>query len=147
MKDDTSQLSKLGNQDTEYKFTGPHASMLEVFPNQFPDRSYIIVHKTDEFTSLCPKTGQPDFAAIRIEYIADVQCVETKSLKLYLFAFRNEGTFMETIVNRILEDLVAATLPRRMRVIGEFGARGGIATAVEANYVKEPDPNNGGEGN
>lgn len=137
MKDDTSQLSQLGSKETSYLFSGPNVSILETFPNQQPDRDYIIRHYTDEFTSLCPKTGQPDFASIEVKYVADEKCVETKSLKLYLFAFRNEGTFMETIVNKILSDLVAATQPRQMKVIGSFGARGGIATTVEAVYEKE----------
>lgn len=137
MKDETGTLSKLGSNNTKYEFTDPNPLMLEVFPNQAPQRDYRIEHSTQEFTSLCPKTGQPDFANITIQYVADQVCVETKSLKLYLFSFRNEGTFMETIVNKILEDLVKVTEPRSMLVTGAFGARGGIATTVEAEYIKE----------
>jgi 7-cyano-7-deazaguanine reductase len=117
--------------------------MLETFQNPHPDRDYLICHNTEEFTSLCPKTGQPDFAFIKVQYVADEKCVESKSLKLYLFAFRNEGAFMENIVNTILNDLVEATEPRSMLVVGVFAARGGLKTTVEAEYVKpKPEPRN-----
>jgi 7-cyano-7-deazaguanine reductase len=137
MTDDISRLSSLGSKHTDYRLSQPQETMLETFPNQFPDRDYIVTHETDEFTSLCPKTNQPDFATIRIEYVPDQLCIETKSLKLYLFAFRNEGSFMETITNRILADLMTACKgPRRMRVEAIFGARGGITTSVVAEYTQ-----------
>lgn len=137
MKDDTSKLSQLGNKNTKYEFSGPNPGMLEHFPNQFPERDYVICHESKEFTSLCPKTGQPDFAEITIQYVADKLCVETKSLKLYFFAFRNEGTFMETITNKIASDLVAVLEPRSLLVRATFGARGGIQTTVEVEHIAE----------
>src|SRR5436309_6075681 len=100
--------------------------LLEIFPNAFPKRNYLIVHKANEFTSVCPKTGQPDFGIITISYIADKKCVELKSLKHYLQSYRNEGIFYENVINRILEDLVKILKPRWMEVIGEFSVRGGI---------------------
>ena len=103
---------------------------LETFANPKPGRDYVIRFETDEFTCLCPKTGQPDFATIRIEYVPDALCVELKSLKLYLWSFRNEGGFHEDVTNRILDDLVAAVRPRRLRVEGDFNIRGGIHTTV-----------------
>lgn len=135
-KDDTSNLTQLGSANTSYENGSPRTELLETFPNQFPDRQYVIKHAFREFTSLCPKTGQPDFATIHINYIARERCVESKSLKLYFFAWRNQGTFMETIVNTILEHLVAVTSPRWMIVSAEFAARGGIVTAVEAEYYE-----------
>ena len=107
---------------------------LETFPNPSPDRDYEIRFECPEFTCLCPKTGQPDFATFHIEYVPDQLCVELKSLKLYLWSFRDEGAFHEAVTNRILDDLVAATKPRAMSVVGEFMVRGGITTTVEANY-------------
>jgi 7-cyano-7-deazaguanine reductase len=107
---------------------------LETFPNPRPGRDYVIRFETDEFTCLCPKTGQPDFATIRIEYVPDSLCVELKSLKLYLWSFRNEGGFHEDVTNRILDDLVAAVRPRRLRVEGDFNIRGGIHTTVIAEH-------------
>lgn len=115
---------------------GPTKS-LETFPNPNPDRDYEIRISSPEFTCLCPRTGQPDFATIRIVYVPDASCVELKSLKLYLWSFRDEGHFHEAVTNRILDDLVAATQPRRMRVEGVFRIRGGIETVVAAEY---PDP-------
>src|SRR5258707_13378490 len=109
-------------------------SGLETFPNPKPEREYLIRFECPEFTCLCPKTGQPDFATIRIEYVADATCVELKSLKLYLWSFRDEGAFHEAVTNRILDDLVAATRPRRMRVEGDFMVRGGIHTVVVAEH-------------
>jgi|SRR6185436_2389904 len=108
---------------------------LETFPNPKPGREYVIRFETDEFTCLCPKTGQPDFATIRIEYVPDALCVELKSLKLYLWSFRNEGGFHEDVTNRILDDLVAAVRPRRLRVEGDFNIRGGIHTTVIAEHA------------
>jgi 7-cyano-7-deazaguanine reductase len=107
---------------------------LETFANPKPGRDYVIRFETDEFTCLCPKTGQPDFATIRIEYVPDSLCVELKSLKLYLWSFRNEGGFHEDVTNRILDDLVAAVRPRRLRVEGDFNIRGGIHTTVIAEH-------------
>jgi 7-cyano-7-deazaguanine reductase len=107
---------------------------LEVFPNPKPERDYVIRFECPEFTCLCPRTGQPDFATIRIEYVPDETCVELKSLKLYLWSFRNEGTFHEDVTNRILDDLVALLSPRRMTVEGDFLVRGGIHTTVVARH-------------
>lgn len=107
---------------------------LETFPNSNPDRDYTINFECPEFTCLCPKTGQPDFATIRIEYVPDKLCVELKSLKLYLWSYRNEGTFHETVTNKILDDLVKATTPRKMKVVGDFFVRGGIHTVVTAEF-------------
>lgn len=107
---------------------------LETFPNPKPDRDYEIYNECPEFTSLCPKTGQPDFAVIRIRYVPDHLCIELKSLKLYLWSYRNEGVFFEKVANQILDDLVAASSPRWMEVIAEFNIRGGIGTTVTAVY-------------
>jgi 7-cyano-7-deazaguanine reductase len=110
------------------------ASILEAFPNPRPERDYQIEFVFPEFTSVCPVTGQPDFATITVRYVADRQCVEMKSLKLYFFAYRNKGIFYESVVNTILDDLVAALEPRRMTVIGQFAVRGGTAGTVTAEY-------------
>jgi 7-cyano-7-deazaguanine reductase len=107
---------------------------LETFPNPRPGRDYEIRFDCPEFTCLCPKTGQPDFATIRIRYVPDRQCVELKSLKLYLWSFRTEGHFHEDVTNRILDDLVAAIAPRRMTVEGDFLVRGGIHTVVMVEH-------------
>jgi 7-cyano-7-deazaguanine reductase len=107
---------------------------LETFPNPTPGRDYTIEFTCPEFTCLCPRTGQPDFATFRIRYVPDRLCVELKSLKLYLWSFREEGHFHEAVTNRILDDLVAATAPRQMTVVGDFMVRGGIHTVVTAEY-------------
>ena len=107
---------------------------LETFPNPRPERDYEIAIDCPEFTSVCPKTGMPDFGAIRITYTADAKCVELKSLKYYLNEFRNRGIFYEAVTNLILDDLVALLAPRRMTVVGDFSARGGITTKVTATY-------------
>lgn len=107
---------------------------LETFPNPQPDRDYEIRFDCPEFTCLCPKTGQPDFATIKIRYIPDKLCVELKSLKLYLWSFRNEGTFHEAVTNQILNDLVSTIQPRFMEVLGDFFVRGGIHTIVTATH-------------
>ncbi len=107
---------------------------LDTFENPKPDRDYEIRFDCPEFTCLCPVTGQPDFATIRIRYTADALCVELKSLKLYLWSFRNEGCFHEAVTNQILDDLVAAISPRHMTVVGDFWVRGGITTVVEATH-------------
>lgn len=111
------------------------SKVLETFPNPNPERDYEIALECPEFTCLCPRTGQPDFATIRIRYVPDARCVELKSLKLYLWSYRNEGTFHEAVTNQILEDLVKACEPRRMTVVGDFSIRGGIHTAVTASYA------------
>lgn len=111
---------------------------LETFPNPNPDRDYEIRIRAPEFTCLCPKTGQPDFATISIRYVADRLCVELKALKLYLHSFRNQGTFHEAVTNRILEDLVRALAPRFMEVTGEFSVRGGISTTVVVRHGTRP---------
>ncbi len=107
---------------------------LETFTNQFPDRNYEIEISCPEFTAVCPKTGQPDFGTILITYIPGATCIELKSLKLYLQGFRNEGIFYEHSINSILDDLVAACEPRRMRVIGQFTPRGGMSSRITALY-------------
>ncbi|MDZ4261753.1 MAG: preQ(1) synthase, partial [Pseudomonadota bacterium] len=107
---------------------------LETFDNPMPERDYTIRITVPEFTCLCPKTGQPDFATFKIDYIADQQCVELKSLKLYMWSFREEGAFHEKVTNDILSDLVAACNPRFMRLTGEFNVRGGIYTTVVAEH-------------
>lgn len=110
------------------------AKALETFPNPKPERDYQIEFECPEFTCLCPKTGQPDFATFHITYTPERLCVELKSLKLYLWSFRDEGHFHEAVTNRILDDLVAATQPRRMKVVGDFWVRGGIKTRVVAEH-------------
>jgi len=107
---------------------------LEHFPNPKPERDYEIRFETPEFTCLCPRTGQPDFATLRIRYVPEGRCVELKSLKLYLWSFRDEGHFHEAVTNRILDDLVALLEPRRMTVEADFQVRGGIHTTVEASH-------------
>jgi 7-cyano-7-deazaguanine reductase len=107
---------------------------LETFPNPQPGRDYTVRIRMPEFTCLCPKTGQPDFATLLLEYIPEERCVELKSLKLYIWAFRDEGAFHEDVTNRILDDLVEATAPRYMRLTAEFNVRGGIYTTVVAEH-------------
>jgi 7-cyano-7-deazaguanine reductase len=107
---------------------------LEWFPNPRPAREYEIRFEAPEFTCVCPKTGQPDFATIRIHYVPAERCVELKSLKLYLWSYRDQGAFHEAVTNQILDDLVEVTAPRRMTVEGDFYVRGGIKTVVVAHY-------------
>lgn len=109
---------------------------IETFPNPNPNRDYEISFDCPEFTCVCPKTGQPDFATLRISYTPDRLCVELKSLKLYLWSFRNEGHFHEEVTNLILDDLVKAVGPRQMSIEGDFFVRGGIHTVVRAKYEK-----------
>ena len=109
---------------------------LETFPNPRPGREYEIAIRCPEFTSVCPKTGLPDFGEIRISYVPDERCLELKALKLYLIEFRNLGIFYENVTNQILDDLVAACSPRRMTVVGDFSVRGGISTSVKVEYEK-----------
>jgi 7-cyano-7-deazaguanine reductase len=113
-------------------------NLLETFDNSFPGRNYLIVHTASEFTSVCPKTGQPDFGVITISYIAAKKCVELKSLKFYLQAYRNEGIFYENVTNRILEDLVSVLKPKWMEVKGEFSVRGGLHSTITATHGKIP---------
>src|SRR5512141_3078448 len=110
------------------------SKILDIFNNAYPGRDYIIHFECPEFTCLCPKTGQPDFATIRIEYIPDKLCVELKSLKLYLWSYRNEGAFHEAVTNKILDDVVKATRPRKLQVEGDWFIRGGIATKITVSY-------------
>ena len=107
---------------------------IETFDNPHPNRDYVITHVAPEFTSVCPRTGQPDFGAIEIEYVADKLCAELKSLKLYLQSYRNVGVFYEDVINRILDDLVAALSPRRLTVTGRFTPRGGMHSIIRASY-------------
>lgn len=116
------------------------SKQLEVFPNPCPERDYEIRFECPEFTCLCPKTGQPDFATIRILYVPDRLCVELKSLKLYLWSFRSEGAFHEKVTNQILDDLVRAVQPRFMEVEGDFLVRGGIHTVVKVAYRPDVRP-------
>jgi len=109
-------------------------TLLETFENKYPDRDYAVTHIAPEFTSLCPKTGQPDFATITVEYIPDKLCVELKSLKFYLNSYRNDGIFFESVTNQILDDLVSVTKPRYMLITAEFNVRGGISSVIEAEY-------------
>ncbi|MBF0285359.1 MAG: NADPH-dependent 7-cyano-7-deazaguanine reductase QueF [Magnetococcales bacterium] len=113
---------------------GPSRELLETFPNPHPQRDYRIDIRTAEFTCVCPMTGQPDFAEIRLSYTPDQRCVELKSLKLYLWSFRQEGSFHEAVTNRILEDLTAVLDPRWLRVQGDFNLRGGIKTVVTVEH-------------
>ena len=116
--------------------------LLETFENEYPERNYTIVHTAPEFTSLCPKTGQPDFATIILEYVPDKLCVELKSLKLYLNSYRDDGIFYESVTNKILDDLVAVCKPRYMLITAEFNVRGGISSVIEAEYrSKDYDEN------
>ncbi len=107
---------------------------IETFDNPYPERNYEITHVNPEFTSVCPKTGLPDFGTITVRYVPDKLCVELKSLKYYYLEYRNKGAFFETLVNQILDDLVAACRPRWMIVSGEFNTRGGIHSIVEVEY-------------
>lgn len=134
MADKTGHLKSLGSETTKYRLDKPDPSLLETFENQYQNRDYNIEFNFPEYTSLCPKTGQPDFATINIEYVADKLCIESKSLKLYLFSYRNHGAFMESIVNKMLNDLVNCCSPRWMFVEGKFNVRGGIYITVEASY-------------
>jgi 7-cyano-7-deazaguanine reductase len=109
---------------------------LETFSNPAPERDYRIHMEIPEFTCLCPKTGQPDFATLLLDYVPDKLCVELRSLKLYIWSFRDEGAFHEAVTNRILEDLVTATRPRYMRLTAKFYVRGGIFTTIVAQHAK-----------
>lgn len=110
--------------------------ILETFTNPAPERDYEIEHVAPEFTSVCPKTGQPDFATITLLYVPDELCIELKSLKLYYNSFRNEGIYFEAVVNRILDDIVAKCSPRYASICGDFNVRGGISSSVTAEFRK-----------
>ncbi len=116
------------------------AAILEHFPNPYPNRDYQIDMECPEFTCVCPKTGQPDFATIRLHYVPDQRCVELKSLKLYLWSFRDHGGFHEAVTNTILDDLVACIDPRQMTIIGAFNVRGGITTTVTVRHPPTRHP-------
>ena len=126
---DLEGLSQLGGQAKPSK-------VLEAFPNRAPERYYLVTLETSEFTCLCPKTGQPDFATIRVQYVPDKKVVESKSFKLYLWSYRNEGAFHEHVINQILEDLVKILDPHWCLVRGIFNIRGGIGITVEAEHTK-----------
>lgn len=128
-----SSLSLLGAGTTVYP-AAPEKAKLETFANPNPSRDYTIRMDTEEFTSLCPITGQPDFAKLTITYIPRARCIESKSLKLYLFSFRNTGMFFEAVTNRILDDLVRAMQPKWMEIEGRFNRRGGIDFTVTATH-------------
>jgi len=132
-------LSALGRKVvlTDRQIAQPR-TILEAFANPRPQRDYVIRLVFPEFTSVCPVTGQPDFATITIEYVPDRLCVEMKSLKLYFLAYRNKGVFYEAAVNTILDDLVAVLKPRRMKVTGDFSVRGGMQGTVTAEYTQPP---------
>ncbi|MGE0480072.1 MAG: preQ(1) synthase [Phycisphaerae bacterium] len=111
------------------------AALLETFPNPAPQRAYVIRHEAPEFTSRCPKTGQPDFGTVVVEYVADRLCVELKSLKLYFQEFRERGIFYEAVTNQILDDLVRCLRPRKLRVETQWRPRGGLSSTVTAEYA------------
>ncbi|PID56830.1 MAG: NADPH-dependent 7-cyano-7-deazaguanine reductase QueF [Ignavibacteriae bacterium] len=115
--------------------------ILEVFENEYQNRDYSIEHTAPEFTSVCPKTGQPDFGTIILEYIPDKLCIELKSYKIYLNSYRNEGIYYESVVNKIMDDLVAVCKPRYMNITAEFNTRGGISSIIEVEYEKEEEIN------
>jgi 7-cyano-7-deazaguanine reductase len=125
------------NQGRVLEFLGMTGFALETFPNPRPERDFEIDIRCPEFTSLCPKTGLPDFGEVRITYVPDRSCIELKSLKYYMIEFRNRGIFYESVTNQILDDLVAAIQPRRMTVVGDFSVRGGLKTVVTATYEKK----------
>lgn len=113
------------------------SEILEIFPNQYPNREYQVTIECSEFTSLCPRTGQPDFGTIRVQYVPDQSIIELKSLKLYFFSFRDQGIFYESVVNKILDDLVAVARPIRCEVVGNFNIRGGITASVRSIFEQE----------
>ena len=135
----TQHLSHLGHKATlSDALIAEPRRILESFPNPASQRDYEVKFVFPEFTSMCPVTGQPDFATITIAYVPDERCVEMKSLKLYFLSFRNKGIFYEAVTNQILDDLVAVLEPRQMTVIGDFAVRGGTAGTVTVNYESPP---------
>ena len=135
-KTKTSRLTLLGRSEAKLP-ASPSQARLETFPNPAPRRNYRIHFETDDFTSVCPITGQPDFARIDIDYVPDRLCIESKSLKFYLGSYRNERAFNEAVTNRILDDFVKACAPRQAMVTAQFSARGGIALTVYAEYAEK----------
>lgn len=135
---DAKHLRSLGSGKTTYKLDKPDPKILETFKNQHPDATYVVpfIQDRDEFTSLCPKTKQPDFARMEILYIPNAKCVESKSLKLYLFSFRNSGEFHEDVCNRIAKDLIKVLKPKYLRVYGNFAMRGGLAIRPMVEYIE-----------
>ena len=133
---DTTGLTLLGGGSLR-QAENPSTALLETFVSPAPKRRYEICFSSNEFTSMCPITGQPDYATITIRYIPKERCVESKALKLYLGSFRNQGVFAESIVNRMLDDLVEVLSPRSMTVIGDFAPRGGIGLRVEVSYPEK----------
>jgi 7-cyano-7-deazaguanine reductase len=135
----TEHPTQLGRKSvlTDAQIAAP-ATILDTFPNPRASRDYEIKFVFPEFTSMCPVTGQPDFATITITYVPDERCVEMKSLKLYFMAFRNKGIFYEAVTNQILDDLVGALSPRKMTVVGDFAVRGGTAGTVTVTYEAPP---------
>ena len=133
-KKETDGLSKLGG-PTKFRFDSPDVSLLEAFPNRYPGRNYVITFEHPEFTSLCPMTGQPDFGTITVRYVPGERCVESKSFKLYMGAFRNHGSFMESLTNKIADDLIALLAPRRMTVEGVFNVRGGTGISIRVEHL------------
>lgn len=131
---ETGGLTKLGS-PASYRFDDPGPDLLEAFPNRYPGRDYVITFEHPEFTSLCPMTGQPDFATITIRYVPDKKCVESKSFKLYMCAFRNHGSFMESLTNKIADDLITTLAPRRLTVTGAFNVRGGTGITVRVEHI------------
>jgi 7-cyano-7-deazaguanine reductase len=115
------------------------STQLQVVPNPHPDHDYEVALEIPEFTCLCPQTGQPDFATIRVRYVPDRVLVELKSIKLYIWSYRNEGAFHEDVTNRILNDFVTVSAPRWIEVVGDFSVRGGIKTVVRATHGKRPE--------
>lgn len=136
MVSDTKDLTLLGKASLP-SCEEPSFSLFETFLNPSPSRPFEICFSTDEFTSLCPVTGQPDFASLSIQYIPGERCIESKSLKLYIRSFRNQAGFAEVIVNRILDDIIAAIAPQSATVMADFTPRGGIGIYVEACYPQE----------
>ena len=135
-EESTANLTLLRQAETIYP-DSPDAARLETFRNQYEGRDYWVTFDCPEFTSLCPVTNQPDFGAVTIRYIPGDRCIESKSLKLYLFSFRNHNAFHEEAVNRIMDDVVAACEPREIEVTGEFRPRGGIAITVRCRHRRE----------
>lgn len=133
-KAETAGLTKLGK-PAAFRFDSPDVGILEAFPNRYPGRDYVIRFEHPEFTSLCPMTGQPDFGRIVVTYAPAEKCVESKSFKLYMGAFRNHGSFMESLTNKIADDLVALLSPRRLTVEGLFNVRGGTSISVRVEHL------------
>jgi len=140
IKDNVSTLNQLKAGHSYLIGDGPSAEILECFENKYPKATYVDTYTFPEFTSLCPVTGQPDFATIVLEYVPDKLCIESKSFKIYMFAYRTHQSFMETITNAILEDVVAKADPKWVRVKGLFAPRGGTAIHVFAEHWKENLP-------